>query len=80
MIQTNPKILGCKPKSTNTPGPQLSNTILNPDPQQSLIYGQQPQRKPDPINPNPDPPDLDLLVSSSTNMDIASDRCRLVQL
>ena len=71
-----PKSLATNP---NPPIPQPSNTILNPDPQQSLICGQQPQRKLDPIDPDLDPLDSDFLVSSSTNMDLASDRRHLVQ-
>ena len=74
-----PKSLATNP---NPPIPQPTNTILNPDPQQSLICGQQPQRKPDPIdpdpNPNPTPLNSDLLVSSLTSMDLASNRRRLV--
>ena len=71
-----PKSLATNP---NPPIPQPSNTILNPDPQQSLICGQQPQRKLDPIDPDLDPLDSDFLVSSSTNMDLASDRRHLAQ-
>lgn len=69
-----PKSLATNP---NPPIPQQSNTILNPDPRQIMIRGQQPQRKPDPIDP--DPPVSNLLVSSSTSRDPASDSRRLVQ-
>ena len=71
-----PKSLATNP---NPPIPQPSNTILKPDPQQSLICGQQPQRKLDPIDPDLDPPNSNFLISSSPSMDQASDRRHLVQ-